>query len=248
MTGRISLAFAAIAAIAAPNAHAGSISVTYFLDAGGGNTEALNGLEAMATFEVVGTQMTILLENTSDDIPMGFDGAASLLVSLGMNLPDAVLIVSGDTAVIGPGSEGLGTWAGRVAGDSVAEQWGWTNDQGGDLLGASHQVITTSEGSHDLTLFGGGEAWINGPSGGIAAKPPTYPLNDNFKAVSDSILFTLKLSATLTNEQLEAVANESIVEFGSDARYLATRVPEPATAALLGFSLLFAGRRRIGAL
>lgn len=224
------------------------VVVNYTFDAGGNTSDSLNGLAARGTFSVSGTQLTILLENTSTGVPGSFAAADSLLASLGMNLPDGVAIASGDTAVVGAGSVGLGAWSGWTPGTSVAEQWLWTNEYGGDLMDlgqslATRQVISTSEGqgAGTTTLFGGGSANVDGPYGGIAAAPPVLSIPGSKPAVSDSIRFDLTLTSTLTEAQLAAVAGGGIVEFGSNQRYL--RTPEPASVALLlsGLTLL---RRR----
>ena len=63
------------------------IVVDYVVDAGGNNSDPLNGLAARATYTLNGDQLSILLENTSTGVPIGFDTSDSLLVSLGINLP-----------------------------------------------------------------------------------------------------------------------------------------------------------------
>jgi hypothetical protein len=218
--------------------------VEYIHDYGGTNTDPLNGLSARGTFSIDGTELTILLENTSTGVPAGFEASDSLVVSLGMNLPDGIVIGSGDSALIGPGSVGVGAWAALGAGESVAEQWIWTNDSGGDLLEAFTQVISTSvgQGGGTLTGFDGQPGDVNGPFGGIAASPPIVSIPGSKKAVSDSIKFTLTLSGALSDTQLELVASKSRVEFGSDVRYLGA--PEPASLALLGLGGLLVRRRR----
>ncbi len=224
-------------------ASAGTISVVFNVDAGGNNSDPLNGLEARATFTTAGAQMTVLLENTSTGVPSGFQTADSLLVSIGFNLPAGILIATGDAAVIGAGSLGIGSWTGRNAGDSVAEEWLWTNDFGGDLMQTYAQVISTSsgQGGGTVTRFDGGSGSVGGPYGGMAADPPHRGIPANQPAVSDSILFTLTLSGSLSDPELASVANASIVEYGSDARYLHT--PEPAALAL-GALCVAAARRR----
>lgn len=221
---------------------ASTITFDYVEDAGGLNSDPLNGLSARATFQSTDNFLIIVLENTSTGVPDGFDSAASLLVSIGMNLPDGVVIVSGDTATIGPGSIGLGQWSALGPGDSVSEEWAWTNSGGGDVLGSYGQIITTSEGSHALTLFGGGDAAINGPFGGIAADPVLLTIPASKFAVSDSIEFALTLSAVLTDAQLGDLARGSMVEFGSDERYL--KVPEPESIVLVGGVIIGIFRRR----
>ena len=117
--------------LAAPlHLSAAQIRMEYFFDAGGGNPNPLNGLSAAATFDMQDVHLTILLENTSTGLPDGFDTSDALLVSLGMNLT-GVEILSGDAALIAPGSIGLGAWSSLAEGDSVAEEWLWTNDFGG---------------------------------------------------------------------------------------------------------------------
>lgn len=228
-----------------------SVTATYTFDAGGNTSDPLNGLAAQATFDLSGTQLTILLENTSTGVPASFAAADSLLVTLGLNLPAGVDFASGDTALIGLGSTGIGSWSDRTAGASIAEQWVWTNDYGGDLMNygqplATRQIISTSDGQDGgiTTLFGGGSANVDGPYGGIAAAPPILSIPGSKPAVSNSILFTLTLTAPLTDTELAGVAAGGVVEFGSDQRYLTThRVPEPGCLGLLLSGLVLLRRR-----
>lgn len=224
----------------AGSARAGMITATYSVDAGGSNANPLNGLAAMATFETSGNTLNILLKNTSTGMPAGFDTAASLLVSLGMSLPTGFSILSGNTAVVGPGSTGISQWSGLTSGSSVANEWAWTNSGGGDLLVPYKQVISTSSGNQSLTHFTGGSGGLGGPYGGIAASPLLANIPGTQRAVSNSIAFSLTLSGALSDQQLSEVANSSIVEFGSDVRYL--KVPEPASMALLGLGALLFSR------
>lgn len=237
-----------LAAACVLSAAADKVIIDYTVDAGGNNRDPLNGLSARGTWQVNGNQLRILLENMSSGVPEGFDVGDSLLVSLGFNLGD-IKIASGDTAVIGDGSVGMGKWAGRGQGDSVAEEWLWTNDFGGDLMNegerlARPQIISTSQGQGGgvETLFGGGDPNVGGPFGGMTADPPLRSIPENQAAVRNSILFALTLSGNLSDDQLHAIANGGVIEFGSDARYLVT--PEPATLALLGLGALALRRRR----
>ncbi len=213
--------------------------VDYIHDAGGSSSAPLNGLAARATFGIEGTQLSILLENTSTGVPDGFAVADSLLVSIGFNLPDGVWIAQGNAALIGPGSVGLGLWSSRTAGDSVGEEWIWTNGSGGDLLQNYAQVISTSagHGGGPVTRFDGGSGTVGGPFGGIAANPPLLQVPGTQPAVSNAISFDLTLNAALSETELLAVAHTGIVEFGSNARYL---VPEPTSlfALLLGIAVV----------
>ena len=238
---KLPLIFAGLLLALAP-AHA-DIVVDYVVDAGGKNSDPLNGLAARATYMLSGDQLSILLENTSTGVPVGFGTSDSLLVSLAINLP-GVQFATGDAADIGPGSIGLGAWAARGPGASVGEQWLWTNDFGGDLLEAYAQVISTSQGQGGgvTTRFDGGSGTVGGPFGGIAADPVLRGIPGSQHAVSDSIRFELTLSAPLTEAELRPAVLASIVEYGSDQRYLA--VPEPASIALFGIGLAALRRRR----
>lgn len=215
-----------------------SIIVDYTNSIGGSSFGPLNGLSARATFEVSGTSLDILLENTSTGAPADFDGADGLLVSLAFDLPDGVAIASSTAAVIGPGSQGLGAWSDREPGDSVAEEWVWTNNGSGDLLSGWSQVITTSNGTGAGTPAAfGATTNVSGPYGGIAAAPPLFNVPGSQRAVSNGIAYSLTLTAPVTEAQLYAGVMEGVVEFGSDRRYLST--PEPTS--LVG---LLALRRR----
>ncbi len=232
----------ALLALFAPGV-AGDVVADYAVDAGGNNNQPLNGLSARGTFRISGTQLEILLENTSSGVPSGFDAADSLLASLGINLP-GVAISGGASAVVGSGSSGLGAWSARGPGQGVGEEWIWTNDGGGDLMQAFRQVVSTSQGQGGgpLFRFDGGSGSVGGPFGGIAAAPPHRSIPGNQPAVSDSILFTLDLSGPLTETELAPAVAASVVEFGSDARYL--QVPEPATLVALSVVLLVRAARR----
>lgn len=220
------------------------VIVDYTLDLGGNNNQPLNGLTARATFSVDGDRFAVLLANPSTGVPNGFEVSDSLLVSLAMNLPEGIEFLNGDAAVIGPDSIGLGRWDDRGPGDSVGEQWLWTNDFGGDFLSRFAQVISTSngQGGGETMRFDGMHGTVGGPFGGIAADPPIISIPSNQEAVSDDIMFELRLSAPISEEQLRIVAGSSVVEFGSDQRYLG--VPEPAGLVLMGLGGLFILRRR----
>jgi hypothetical protein len=218
--------------------------VTYAPDAGGNNPYGIDGLAARSTWDIDGSTLTILLENTSTSVPDGFEVSDSLLVSLGFDL-GSVLILSGDSAVIGDGSTGLGAWGSLGAGDSVADEWLWTNNFGGDFLQSLPQIISTSMGvgSPPRTDFNGDNASVNGPFGGIAAQPALMGMPNRQRAVSNGILFTLTLSEPVSISDLRSIALGSVVEFGSDWQYLSA-IPAPGPLALLAVAALCIGRRR----
>lgn len=223
------------------------VIVDYAVDAGGSNNNPLNGLSARATFTLTkgGTGLCVQLTNTSTGLPDGFDTAASLLVSLGMNL--GVDFVSGDAAVIGAGSQGLGKWSSLAPGATVADEWVYSNDGAGDLLQGYSQVITTSSGLNGAVAahFSPGSGNIGGPYGGIAADPVLKSIPDNQRAVSDTIVFDLTLATGITEGELRAALEDSIVEFGSDVRYLTPSVVIPAPGAALLCVLGLAAMRRM---
>jgi hypothetical protein len=222
-----------------------TIIVDYVANAGGNNLNPINGLAAQATWRTDGATLAITLKNTSIGVPIDAMVADSLLVSLAFNLGDGISITSGDHAVIGLGSSGLGTWSGRLAGDSVADQWLWTNAGGGDLLQSFANIISTSSGQSGGDTFsftGDLNPDTGGPFGGIAADPPLLAFPGAQHGVSDSIDFELTLNTVLTQSQLQAIAGGAVVEFGSDYQYLS--VPAPGTLAMLVIGALTSSRRR----
>jgi len=233
----------AVAVLALSASAPANVTVNYTVDAGGNNDQGDSGLSASAEFSIVGTELTIKLTNTSAGVPASALAADSLLASLAFDLLDGITITSGDSAEIAAGSVGLGAWGGETAGFNVGDQWTWTNDGGGDLLAAYTQVISTSQGAGGATTMSfNGELNPNvmGPFGGIAASPPLVAIPGTSEAVSDTISFTMTLSGTLTKDQLQAIADGSVVEFGSDYQYLS--VPTPGTLGLL--AVAFLGRRK----
>jgi hypothetical protein len=210
-------------------ASAASISVAadYTVDQGGNNNAGPSGLSARAEFELVSTTLTVRLSNTSTGVPAGAEVSDALLTSLAFDLPAGVGIASGTGAAIAAGSTGLGSWSGRGAGDSVADDWVWTDGGAGDLLQVFGHAITTSQGQGgaSASAFGGGSAPnVSGPFGGIISVQTQggFNFNGNKFAVSDAIVFVLELTGGLTETQLSAVASGAWVEFGSDYQYLST--------------------------
>ena len=236
-------------ALIAPTVQA-AFNVDYTVSGGGSNLNPLNGLAGRGEWNISGNTLTIKLINTSTGAPMGFDGAASLIVSLGFDLPGDVMITVGNSAIVAPGATGINGWSARGANASIGDNWAWTNEYGGDLFAAGQalarrQLVTTSSGAGGAALarFDGLTDSIGGPEGGIAADPLTNALSPNFDAVQSAALFTLTLSRGLTQNELEATARSGVLEFGSDVRYVL--VPAPASAfALLGVVPLSLRRRR----
>lgn len=221
-----------IGVVAMSNIACADFIVEYTADAGGINSFGIDGLSARSTWSISGTQLTIRLENTSTNVPLGFEISDSLLVSLAFNLGQTS-ILNGESAVIGIDSFGLGAWAGLGVGDSVGEEWLWTNDSGGDLLLDFSQVLSTSmgQGGGLRTDFNGNPADVSGPFGGITSADSPLFMPDSQRAVSNSILFSLTLSQTLSELDLKFLARSSIVEFGSDFQYMA--VPSPGMIPIL---------------
>ncbi len=236
----------AVALLLPAAASPATIIVDYTADFGGNNANPVNSLAAQATWRTDGTTLTITLRNTSTGVPIGAEVSDSLLVSLAFDLGDGISITSGTQAMLGAGSIGLGAWSDLLAGDSVADQWLWTNDGGGDLLEAFANIISTSngQGGGDTFSFNGDpNPNVGGPFGGIAADPPLIAVPGNQRAVSDSIEFRLTLNAILTQSQLATIAGAAVVEFGSDYQYLG--VPAPGALPLLAIGgVSFLTRRR----
>lgn len=231
----------ALSALALTGSCWSSVVVNYTVDALDAGL-SLEGLSAQAEFSISGTELTVILSNTSTGTPLGAEVSDSLLTSLAFDL-DAAQIVNGSSALIASGSQGLGAWSGLGPGANVGDQWLWTNDNGGDYLKAFTQVISTSNGQGGGTTqsFNGVlNPNVGGPFGGIAADPIAIGVPKSQRAVSDAIVFTLTLSDSLSEATLADIAASSVVEFGSDYRYIA--VPAPASA----FALLaiFGVRRR----
>jgi len=237
----------AVALLLPAAASPATLIVDYTLDAGGSNPNPLNGLAAQATWRAEGTTLTITLRNTSTGVPIGADVADSLLVSLAFDLGEGISITGGIHAILGIGSTGLGAWSGLVAGDSVADQWLWTNDGGGDLLESFANIISTSngQGAGDTFSFTGvANPNVGGPFGGIAAAPPLLAVPGSQQAVTDSIEFRLTLNAVLTQSQLAAIAGAAVVEFGSDYQYLGVPAPGALPLLVIGGVPFLARRRR----
>jgi hypothetical protein len=77
----------------------------------------------------------------------------------------------------------------------------------------------------------------------MVTDPPLTPVPRDKRAISDSIAFSLTLTATISEAELRTAleGGGSIVEFGSDARYL---TPEPTSLLLLCLGGLLMRRRR----
>lgn len=231
-------------------AQGGIIIVDHTLDVSG--AEDAEGMSARTTWEIDGTTLTILLENTSTSSRPGRGISDELITSLGFDLGD-VWIVSGDSAVVGPDSHGLGRWSAFGPGDSVADEWLWSNldgesaDDWMDGAGAFgiHQIISTSMGVGGATRtdFNGDRAHVNGPFGGIASQNPEHPFNGNQRAVSTGILFQLTLNDTIDMAGLLDIAEGSVAGFGSGSQQFIV-VPAPGPLGLIAIAILFAMPRR----
>lgn len=242
---------ASAAALAWTQFALGGLIVQYTFDAGGSNPNGIDGMSARATFDLsgFGDALMVTLENTSTGVPDQAEVADVMLSSLAFNLGQGFTIVSGDSALIGPGSVGLGLWDGLLEGDDVGEQWLWKNSGGADALASFSQVISTnnSNGGTGTTSFTGkSDPDVGDPFGGMAADPPLLAIPDEKPAVSDSIIFALTLSdAITTKSQLWDLAHGSVVEFGSGYQYLSVvPIPGPAVWSLMMALAMPRGSRR----
>ena len=239
----------ALALYVASAAHAGSVVMTYGFDVGGNNTSGTGGLSAQAEYEMIDDILRVTLTNTSTGAPASAEISDRLLVSLGFELPGSATILDGLSAEIGDGSQGLGRWSSLTEGDSVADEWVWTNSGGGDLFEDFSQVISTSNGTHDRTGFGGSDS-VNGPFGGIAADD-SGNWGGNKRGVDHAIEFRLRLSRELTGAELFELASSAMAEFGSDYQYVQNEifvrsVPLPGAGAmgLAGLGVIASRRGR----
>lgn len=250
----------AVAAIVASSAHAGAVSVTrsYSVDAGGKGGAADSGLSAAATFRASGTSFSITLRNTSTSAPSG--GVANALLStLAFNLPEGVGIASGNGATIAEGSRGIGGWDGREAGDSVAEEWAYTEGGANHMLrDHSHAITTDSKiGRAQQHFFGGALPDLRNAFGGLISGETASLFDFNGRrqhAVESAIVFDFTLTMELTRDQLAAIADSAVAEFGRQFQYLSAAaptnagmvIPLPGAAGLsvLGLGVAASRRRR----
>lgn len=216
-------------------AHAGLVTVDYTTPASGSTVTALNGLSARAEFSLSGRRLTITLRNTSTGVPTGFGAASSLVTSIGFNLPTGS-IVSGQYARIGEDSHGVGAWSNKDEGDSVGNQWAWSNHAGANLMGGYSQVISTVRDTvgSGAKRFDGSTNSVGTAWGGIGADPLVVNIPGSKEAVSGELVFRITLTGTLTDAELLSLAYHSRIEFGDAAAFLRVN-PAPAPgAALLG--------------
>lgn len=221
------------------------VVVDYTVPAGGSNQNPLNGLSARATASLTagGTGLRIVLQNTSTGLPDGFDANASLLVSLGMNL--GVDFASLDSASISPGSRGVGAWSRLGAGAPLVDAWATSNGGAAGLPGSYAQVLSADlAGMAQIARFWPDQ--FGGSLTGIAADPVLKHIPRYQRAVSDSVLFEFTLETGITEAELRAALQGSVVEFGSDDQFLTPPnvvIPAPGAAVLAALGL--AALRRV---
>lgn len=226
--------------------------VDYTVIAGGNSPIA--GLSAHGKFTVSGTTLTVELSNTTVGQSGNQVGAGHILASVGLNLPVNFVNSVSNSATIAAGSAGIGVWNALSAGADVGDEWLWTNDFGGDLMGSLKHIISTSQGQ------GGGDTYsfdwdhngspgdnknpnVSSPWGGMA--PPGSSINNNREAVDNTIKFVLSLTGGMSQQQLNQAALGSLVEFGSDDTYLEAQViPAPGAALLATLGLMMVGQVR----
>lgn len=190
-----------------------------------------DGLSGTADFSIVGTNLVIVLTNTSTDVPSGFDNSDQLLTSIAFDLPDSMTITGGSVAV-GTGSTAYFDTGTYGAAYDISGEYGYGNS-GTTGFGTLVNYVSAMEAG--TTAFSGtnldGPAVLDGPQGGLTNG--IIPLG-GLGAVQNSVLITLNLSGTLSN--LDFLDDGVIIEFGSDAAFVP--VPEPATLLLVGFGLI----------
>lgn len=204
---------------------------------------------------MAGTTLTVLLANTSVVPVGGQNGSASMVLSsLSFDLPAGIDVLGG-SAVLGPGATVVqsttgSAWSSFGGPVELNLQYGFSNtgvrNSGGVILGATTAMTSHSNGGNQVIAFGGGGIANNGLEWGLV---PFNSLDhgDRKVFVQNSVLFTLQLSAPLTDTSF--LANGTYVEFGSDHLYVPgtelTPVTESASLAIVGSgALLVAARMR----
>ena len=232
------LVFAGILAVAG-TVQADMISRTYDF------SDAESGLAARATFYLDLARPDLLgieLVNMSTSLPEWFDSADQILTGVSFDLRGPQIMTG--QAFIGEGgrsinfsrvSHPLGPWA------NVSGEWGYGNDGTTGML----PNLVSSMTAHTTPFPGAnldGPVNLNGPQGGLVPQTPLLSLGGQ-GAIAGPVVMALQLDRGLEN--LAFLDRGSIVEFGSNAAYLNSSVPEPASLGLL--SLLGLGvvcRRR----
>lgn len=211
-------------------AHAYSVT---FDEAGDGSARV-----ATADFSVSGSQLTIVLTNatTASD-----PGAGFVLTSVAFDLEG--IDITGGSAVITAGSSAIGFTP--DPGDDVSKEWGFGNNgQCCDAasLSVTNYVTTNTSGA---TQFAAGDLFnpigLDGPSGGLVG----VNWSGGFEAIESSATFTVDLSASLTQAQLDSLlkSNGVLFEWGSDI--FPPSVPEPTAAgAFLAGAVVILGALR----
>lgn len=203
-------------------------------------------------------RFSVTLRNTSTSASGTRGVSNALLSTLAFDLPEGVSIASGDGAHIAQGSRGVGGWADRGAGDSVADEWSFTEGGANGMMRDHTTAITTDSkvGRAQSFRFNGQQGNIRNAFGGLISGETASLFDFNGRkryAVESAIVFDFTLTAELTADQLVALADSALAEFGRQYQYLSVDptslgmvIPLPGTAGLagVGVSLLAVRRRR----
>ena len=202
-----------------------------------------------ATLNAAGTQLTLVLTNTSANgaFTDSTAPASMLLTHVGFQLPTIptnIDILSG-SATVTAGSTALNFGGHNTT--NISDEWGFANQSfNGFSLGLPINTGLSSVQNGQLTLFSGSGS-INGPGFGALSANETQ-FGSSQPGVQNSITFVLNLSGAVTLAALNA--GNVVLGFGSpNTAGGVPGVPDGgSTVALLGFTLLGVEilRRKVG--
>jgi len=209
-----------------------------------------SGLKAEAEFTLTGAgdAMTIRLKNTSTSIPFGFDESDQILTGVSWDFGDVGfngdVTITGGSVMTGASSASVNFDNGNVGANAdVSGEYGYGNMDG---TGALTNFV--SGNTAQAIAFGGanldGPVSIDGPQGGLISSLAFLPLS-GLGAIQDEVIISLTLSEALANEA-EIFGDLMLVrvEFGSDAHFITTLFPSPATIGVFLVGGLLASRRK----
>lgn len=194
------------------------------------------GLSATVNMSVLGSVLTITLQNTS--IAGSATGADGLLTGIAFSLPSAYTINSG-MALIGAGSTVANQGNPIPGGNNISGEWGYQNTVSGHYNGLDvNRQVSTMEADTAVKFSNtpiDKPDVLGGPDFGLVSK-----VGDpgGLTAIADSGVFVLNLSESVAAGDIEAflaAIERGIVAltFGSPSSGPSTGVPDGGSSMLL---------------